>query len=108
MSAATCCDGGANGCPECRPILWRPVLRCEFTMPNGDLLVGEWTMFEARPFAEIPSWLDNPRKSWLLPNPVTYRGDVRPGFEREALEFVAGVSAPPPAPGEAPSEGTER
>lgn len=32
MATEACCEGGPNGCPRCRPILWRPVLDIPATL----------------------------------------------------------------------------
>lgn len=94
--SARCCDGGPNGCPTCRPILWRPTTRVEFTLASGEVVAREWMMFDRQPAIEdIPAWLDNPRKAWPHPqDPVTFKGDVRAGHEDECMAFVAGGREP--------------
>lgn len=91
MRDERCCEGRVNGCPTCRPILWRPTTRVEFRLASGEMVVREWTMFDQQPEIEsIPSWLDNPRKAWHHPqDPVTFKGDVRAGHEDDCAAFVA-------------------
>lgn len=93
-SERTCCESGPNGCPTCRPTLWRPAIRCVFRLASGEVIDRWWSMFDAKSpsdFADIPDWLDNPLKAWPHPqDPVTFSGDVQPGHEADALAFVAG------------------
>lgn len=65
----------------------------QFRLPDGEMLERAWYMGEEMPdLAHIPDWLDNPRRSWERPqDPVTFKGDVKPGREAEARAFV-GVS----------------
>lgn len=75
-----------------------PILRAEFTLPDGEVLVREWTMMQAAsdPYAMklkgAPfSWLDNPRRAWDHPqDPVTFKGNVKSGHEDEARQFIEG------------------
>lgn len=68
-----------------------PVLRAEFTMPDGEVLTRDWTMTEAPADPDAaklregpPSWLLNPRKAWDHPqDPITFKGNVKPGHEDE-------------------------
>jgi hypothetical protein len=74
-----------------------PVVRVEFELADGTLLVREWTMSEARSVPDElkspPTWLENPRRSWDHPqDPITMKGRVRPGFEAEARALLEGPS----------------
>ena len=74
-----------------------PVLRVEFRLPDGDVIERTWNMAEAatdplcaRLREGVPEWLENPRKAWAHPqDPITFKGNVRPGHEAEAREFAA-------------------
>lgn len=73
-----------------------PVLRIEFTMPDGSLLTREWTMAQAAsdPLVEKlkeipPTWLENPRRAWDRPqDPITFTGTVKPGHENDARALL--------------------
>lgn len=67
--------------------LLRPVLRAEFTLESGDVLVREWRIREAIPgwTERPPEWLDDPRRTWPRPqDPITLTGRVQPGREGDA------------------------
>ena len=79
-----------------------PYLAIEFQFADGGALRRSWTLadFDADnsppddAFDALPDWLDNPLKTWAHPmDPVLYSGDVKPGREKEAREFVAGLEA---------------
>jgi len=72
----------------------RPLVRAEFTLPDGELLTRDWTMRdierEGHPDlateAGPPEWLENPSKDWPHPQaPITFRGTVKAGHEQDAL-----------------------
>lgn len=79
----------------------RVMLRGEFTLPDGELVVVERTMaqlqveggddFERMLREGPPDWLTNPNRSWPHPqDPITFTGDVRPGFEAAARALAEG------------------
>jgi hypothetical protein len=83
-----------------------PVMRVEFTFPNGDVFERDYTIAtasEAPAFLRPgggdtapPDWLDNPRREWSHPqDPVTFRGDVKPGREAEANAALRASTAEP-------------
>lgn len=75
-----------------------PVIRVEFRLADGTLLTRDWTMAEAASDPVVaklkdgaPAWLRNPRKAWDHPqDPITFKGDVKPGFEQEARYIAEG------------------
>ena len=77
----------------------RPVLAVSFRCADGSVIERSWTMgqhAEMPDLADIPEWLENPSKDWPHPqDPVTYRGDVRPGSEAAALALVGRQDSDP-------------
>lgn len=78
-----------------------PAVAVEFRLEGGGVLAASWSLSEdddtlrrvLDAVSAIPEWLDNPLKSWPHPqDPVTFSGDVRPGREVEAREFVAALA----------------
>lgn len=90
-----------------------PMLAIEFRCADGSAFKRDWCLNDAdadrmppvETFEVIPDWLDNPRQSWSNPlDPVKYSGDVKPGREDEARQFVEELDAA----GSIPPEGSDQ
>lgn len=68
----------------------QPVVRCEFRLPTGTVLIRTWTMAEKPPdMRKPPAWLEDPERKWGHPqDPVLMLGRVKPGHEDEARAFL--------------------
>lgn len=85
-----------------RDPLTSPAVAVEFRLSDGEVLAASWSLSDGDDVlrrvmdsvSAIPDWLDNPWKSWSVPqDAVTFSGDVKPGREDEAREFVAALAA---------------
>jgi hypothetical protein len=73
----------------------RPMVVVEFTLPDGELLTKTWTVGDCAErkepgfVNEVLPLLNNPRKAWDHPqDPLTFKGDVAPGNEKEVREWL--------------------
>lgn len=70
----------------------RPAIRVAFACADGQTIEREWTMHDApdpAAFERQPAWVRNGKRAWDRPqDPITYSGDVEPGFEDEARQWV--------------------
>lgn len=66
------------------------MLRCEFRLPSGAILVRTWGMDESPPeLKNPPAWLENPGRTWERPqDPVLLFGQVKPGHEDDARRLL--------------------